>query len=245
MLFPRVFRRPALGRLALLGLGALGLNACAVVQLPVAVVKTGVQAVGSVASAGARAVSPTKDPNAKPDAVATAATTAASSRDRPFTERVNRPDLTMAYLPADRKFTSASSVADGRTVPLKPFLSGRSDPAFRAAPGLGEYRTAPAGGLDRAAAMRSDLLSTQRTLSGTDRTVATRAIASRDAPGTARALPGGDRADATADKRFAVRGKRQDALDRQNAGKPLSVDDVRALLNKGPRPPETLEAPRP
>ena len=155
----------------------------------------------------------------------------------------------MAYLPAEKRFTAGGTPTEGRAVPLKPFLFARGDASasLRPAAGLREYAGAkPVGGLDRTAATRSDVLSTERTPAGTDRTVATREVASRAAPDGSRALFGSDRAYVPAGKKFAARGKRQDALDRQTSeGKPLTVDDVRALLNKGPRPPEAVDVPRP
>lgn len=220
--------------LALLGLGTGG---CAVVKLPLAVAQGTARAV----VAGAGALMPSKKPNQ--EAVAKNAAAAdprqavqtTSSRERNFNERISKPDLTLAYLPADRSFQANASAPLGRSVPTKPFLSDRVTP-------VREFRTAAlAGPTVRAVPVRT--FETRgdpgagRSAAGADRAVATRGVRTRELPeaGRTAAVRG---ADPRAGKLFAVKGKRQDSLDAQYAPrKPMSVDDVRDLLNKGPRSP--------
>lgn len=231
--------RASLLRLGLLLLLAAGGGGCAVVTVPLGIAKT----TAGVVYAGASALVPS---GKKKDNSAAAAKNAAaadskpvapttSSRERPFSERISKPDMTMAYLPAEKSFTATAGAPLGRTVPTKPFLSDRATP-------VREFPTAGAGGVVRAVPVqaytgRVEAVGT-RPAAGVERTVATRGVLSRELPEAKKAAPVRG-ADPRAGKLFAVKGKRQDMLDRDYAPKkPMTIDDVRDLLNKGPKAPE-------
>ncbi|MBS0661209.1 MAG: hypothetical protein JSR82_23570 [Verrucomicrobia bacterium] len=220
--------------LALLGFSAGG---CAVVKIPLAVAQGTARAVASGASALVPSKKPSQEAVAKNAAAADSRQVlqTTSSRERNFNERINKPDLTLAYLPAEKAFQANAGAPLGRSVPTKPFLSDRVTPVreFRttALPDA-NVRAVPVRGFDT----RSDP-SAARSAAGTERTVATRSVRTRDLPEAGRTAQVRG-ADPRGGKLFAVKGKRQDSLDAQYAPrKPMSVDDVRDLLNKGPRSP--------
>ncbi len=218
-------------RLLILILTAFSGGGCALVRLPLAVAQTAVGAVMPKA----------RDPNT--DAARTAGKPetpppvgAVSSRDRPFSDRIKNPDLTLAYLPAEKPFLAGGSAGVARTVSTREFVS-KSASFSREIP-TRSYTATRAGPALKSFATKADRIA-ERTVSGIDRSVATREVATRALPEANRTAATGDSTNAQSNRLFAAKGKRQDALDREGmARKPMSVDDVRALLNKGPKPTE-------
>ncbi len=228
-----------MARLALLLLiAALG-GGCALVRVPAAIVQGTAGAASSVAKAAFFSKKPADASNAAVANNASAsqtqlATTSTSSRDRPFQERISRPDLSMAYLPAQKGFTPSGNLAQMKKVPTRDFVSDRRTP-------VKEFATADANGGRRAVSVKDFQTkpdaAASRSVAGADRSFATRDVRTRELPGSDRTASGANKSASQGGKLFAGKGKRQDGLDRDYAqGKPMSVDDVRQLLNKGPKP---------
>lgn len=141
-------------------------------------------------------------------------------------QRIMHPDMGMTYNPANKRF-AGHRAAQGKTASTRSFAFGRAArvKSYRAGGfnGSRDYRANHFSRADRSAAAG------RKGFAETDRAFSTRAVDTREARDARKALPvpASDRARA-----FLVPGKRQGALDEQSRARPMSIDEVRELLNK-------------
>lgn len=146
-------------------------------------------------------------------------------QERGLMERINRPDMTLAFHPADKRFGGSSGAGLGqKTATTRSFvfrnraaLKTYNAKDFAGSRGFG---TDNFSGRDRAAAVNA--------AAGADRAFGTRDVAVNEARDARKALP----VRAARVPTFTPVGKRQDALDEQQRTRPMTIDEVRELLNK-------------
>ena len=158
----------------------------------------------------------------------------AQQQESELLNRLEHPDRTLKFEPADKAF-SVSSAVGGKQAQVKGFSFGKQSATFG---GEGAFRTEAftakndvlrTNGYDT----KTSALSQRNSFAQADREFGTKTMDVREAPSanksaaTREFVPGG--------KIFEVRGKRQDSIDDvYKNNKNLSVDQVRDLLNKGP-----------
>lgn len=141
-------------------------------------------------------------------------------------ERIQHPDMSLAFHPADKRFGGSQGLAgQDRRAAVRPFLFGRSATmkSYRAKDfaGARSYAPAPFADRDRVAAVNNPA-------AGANRAFATRDVAVGEARDARKALP----VRPARLPAFTPVGKRQGALDEQQRTRPLTIDEVRELLNK-------------
>lgn len=156
----------------------------------------------------------------------TASVARAQQQESELLRRIEHPDLTLAYHPGEKRFGgSDGSALRERRAATRGFPFGRRATvrSYRAKDFAGErsFRSGNFAGRDRAAAGMNPA-------AGRDRVFASRSVDTREARDARKALP--VRPARTAE--FTVVGKRQDALDEQQRTRPLTIEEVRELLNK-------------
>lgn len=147
-------------------------------------------------------------------------------QERGMMERIQRPDMSLSFSPADKRFGGSAGAGIGeKTATTRPFLFGKRAElkSYRAKDFAGSrgFRSNTFAGRDRVAAVNTPA-------AGLNRAFSTRDVNVGEARDARKALP--VRAARTA--AFAGVGKRQDALDEQQRARPMTSDEVRELLNK-------------
>ncbi len=150
----------------------------------------------------------------------------AQQQERGMMERIQHPDMTLAFHPADKRFGgNQGSARQDRRAAVKPFPLGRSATvrAYRAKDFAGSRNFAAATftGRDRVAAVNNPA-------AGANRAFATRDVAVGEARDARKELP----VRAARIPTFTPVGKRQDTLDEQQRTRPMTIEEVRELLNK-------------
>lgn len=155
-----------------------------------------------------------------------AASARAQQQESGLYQRIMHPDREMSYSPADKKFEGFRA-AQGKTVSTRRFAFGRAATAksFRSGNfnSSRDFRANPFARADRSAAAGG------KRLAGADRAFNARAVDTREVRDARKALP------VTTDDRarpFLVSGKRQGELDEQSRAQPMTIEQVRELLNK-------------
>ena len=146
-------------------------------------------------------------------------------QERGLLQRIMSPDRTMRYDPAIKKFTASGATLDKHAT-LRTF--GFSKPASTKAFVSKDF--AGAAGFGTRDFAKRDRAATDGSRVATD---SSRAFGTRDV--AVRAAPAADRTFATRDAKprpFLVQGKRQDTLDEWAREHPMTIQEVRELLNK-------------
>lgn len=149
--------------------------------------------------------------------------------------RIMNPDRTLRFEPSRRSFSSNSaSPVREKSARARTFALTRSTTisSYRTEPfgGASTYRTSAAGATDRSA------LTARRGSEGfgaQGTTFPTREIAPRTDPAAGQTFTTRSAATSgSAPRPFLVAGKRQGALDEQARARPMTIEEVRELLNK-------------
>ena len=153
----------------------------------------------------------------------------AQQQESGFLDRLDHPDRTLHYSPADKPFEVSSSVT-GHEAAVRPFAFSR--PATLRA-GDGVFSTHAFTGKD---SFRTKEFATRTaTTTGhgfaqTDKSFSTKGFDVREDRAANKTMPIRDYA--PAGKPYLIPGKRQDSIDELRKQKNLTVDQVRELLNK-------------
>lgn len=150
----------------------------------------------------------------------------AQQQESELFRRIMNPDRTLNYAPSGKKFEGFGA-ARGKTASTRGFTSGRATAVksyqARDFAGSRDFRANAFTSGERAAGAG------RKGFAGTDQRFATGEVDVRGSREVRRAVAvtTGDRA-----RPFLVPGKRQKELDEQGRARPLTVEDVRELLNK-------------
>ncbi len=150
-------------------------------------------------------------------------------------QRIMNPDRTLRFEPGRQAFGGTGRATFEKPAAVRTFSFSRPAAvgtfATRPYSGAGNFRTRAAAGADR---QGLNAVSRSRADGITGRgPFAARALPVRADPAATRtfatraATAGG-----AAPRRFAVPGKRQEALDEQSRARPMTIEEVRELLNK-------------
>ncbi len=156
-----------------------------------------------------------------------AASLRAQKQERGMMERIQHPDMSLAFHPANKRFggRAGGSGIGEKSATTRPFLFGRSATlkSYRARGFAGSrgFASNTFAGRDRMAAVNTPA-------AGADRAFSTRDVAVREARDAGKSLP----VRAARLPNFTPVGKRQGALDEQQRTRPMTIDEVRELLNK-------------
>ena len=159
----------------------------------------------------------------------------AQKQESGLLDRINHPDLTMKFDPADKHFGVSSAVGD-RQATVKAFSFGKQSSVFG---GDGTFRTksfsAKSGdGIIKSYDAKTSSLSQHNSFAQADKGFGTKSMDVREAP-AANKSASGTREFIPGEKGYEWHGKRQDSIDDiYKNNKNLSIDQVRDLLNKGP-----------
>ena len=146
-------------------------------------------------------------------------------------DRIDHPDRTLAYSPADKQFGTASAAGNRQaTVHAFAFSHGAT---LRS--GDGVFRTHGYGGKDE---FRTQDYSTRvspassQGFSQTDKTFGTKSVEGKEDRAANKTLITGRGEDTDSGKPFLGHGKRQEYIDDLRRQKNLTIDQVREILNK-------------
>ena len=155
----------------------------------------------------------------------------AQQQESGFLDRINNPDRTLHYSPADKQFAVASSAANKQAV-VRPFAFSR--PATLRA-GDGAFGTKA---YDAQNAFRTKDFATHadpgvgKSFAQTDKLFSTKGFDVHEDRAANKSLAAPIHEYAPFDKPFLGRGRRQDSIDDLRKQKNLTVDQVREILNK-------------
>lgn len=143
-------------------------------------------------------------------------------------QRMLKPDMTLKYSDADRKFATSATVggkqAVVRTFPFSHAAGLPGDGVFHAKAFAGS-KTFQTGTFATKPAREASI-----SAEGQDKTFAVRAVAVREFPQANKTATTQGYRDGA--KPFLVKGKRQDTIDDLLSTKQMTIDQVRELLNK-------------
>ena len=159
----------------------------------------------------------------------------AQKQESGLLDRIDHPDLTMKFDPADRHFGVISAVGN-RQATVKAYSFGKQGSVFG---GDGTFRTkafsARSGdGMIKTYDAKTSSVSQHNSFAQADKGLGTKSMDVREAPAANKSATG-TREFVPGEKGYEWHGKRQDSIDDiYKSNKNLSIDQVRDLLNKGP-----------
>ena len=158
----------------------------------------------------------------------------AQNQENGLLDRIDHPDRTLRFDPADKKF-GVSAVVGDKQAQVKSFSFGKQSAIYG---GDGAFRTKAFSSKDsgfktEAYAAKASALSQRNSFAQADKGFGTKPMDVREAPAANKSAAVRDYV--LSEKPYNWRGKRQDTMDEVTKdNKNLTVDQVRELLNKGP-----------